>query len=126
MSEASEKGQALRRKVLGDKYVDSVAPTDDPFAAVLQKYVAENVWGGIWLRPGLELKTRSYLNLAMLTVLARPELKIHIRGALNNGITREEIAEVFIQAAMYGGVPVAVEAFRAAREVFAEEDAKSR
>jgi 4-carboxymuconolactone decarboxylase len=122
-SEAFKNGQAVRRKVLGDKYVDSVSQTKDPFALVLQEYVAENCWGGIWARPGLDLKTRSFLNLAMLSAMVRPhELKIHLRGALNNGITREEIAEVFLQTAMYCGTPAAVEAFRCAREVFAEED----
>lgn len=123
-NEAFEAGQAVRRQVLGDKYVDSVSQTrGDPFAQVLQQYVAENCWGGIWTRPGLDHKTRSFLNLAMLSALVRPhELRIHIRGALNNGITRDEIAEVFLQTAMYCGTPAAVEAFRSAREVFAEFD----
>lgn len=119
-----EKGQAVRRKVLGDEYVDSVSAPKDAFGMALQEYVAENCWGGIWTRPGLGLKTRSFLNLAMLSALVRPhELRIHIRGALNNGITREEIAEVFLQTAMYCGTPAAVEAFRCAKEVFAEFDA---
>ena len=122
-SEAFEKGQAIRRKVLGNSYVDSVSESRNPFAMELQKYVAENCWGGIWTRPGLDLKTRSFLNLAMLSALVRPhELKIHIRGALNNGITREEIAEVFLQTAMYCGTPAAVEAFRCAKEIFTELD----
>lgn len=123
-SEAFNKGQAIRRKVLGDAYVDSVSTPGDAFSQELQKYVAENCWGGIWSRPGLDLKTRSFLNLAMLSALVRPhELKIHLRGALNNSITRDEIAEVFLQTAMYCGTPAAVEAFRCAREVFAEVDA---
>ncbi|MCW5655410.1 carboxymuconolactone decarboxylase family protein [Hydrogenophaga sp.] len=123
-SDAFAKGQAIRRKVLGDAYVDSVSAPRDAFSQELQKYVAENCWGGIWSRPGLSLKTRSFLNLAMLSALVRPhELKIHLRGALNNGITREEIAEVFLQTAMYCGTPAAVEAFRCAREVFADIDA---
>lgn len=122
-SEAFDRGQAIRRKVLGDAYVDSVSAPKDAFSQTLQTYVAENCWGGIWGRPGLSPKTRSFLNLAMLSALVRPhELKIHLRGALNNGITREEIAEVFLQTAMYCGTPAAVEAFRCAREVFAEVD----
>ncbi|MCB1466732.1 MAG: carboxymuconolactone decarboxylase family protein [Rhizobiaceae bacterium] len=123
-SEQYEKGQRIRRQVLGDRYVNSVTNGADSFAQVFQTYAAENCWGGIWARPGLSLKQRSFLNLAMLSAMVRThELKLHIRGALNNGITREEIAEVFLQTAMYCGTPAAVEAFRAAKEVFTEMDA---
>ena len=81
----------------------------------------DNGWGAVWGRPGLPRKTRSLLNLAMLSALNRsPELKLHVRGALNNGVTKKEMAEVFLQVAIYCGVPSAIDAFRTAREVFAE------
>jgi len=107
--------------VLGAGYVDKAqAVVDDfnaPFADLLNTYC----WNDIWNRPGLDRKTRSMLNLAMLTALNRgPELRLHVNGALNNGLSKEDIREVFLQAAIYCGVPAAVEAFRVAREVFKE------
>jgi 4-carboxymuconolactone decarboxylase len=85
--------------------------------------VTEYCWGAVWTRPGLPRKTRSMLNLAMLTALNRPhEIKLHVKGALNNGISREEIAEIFLQAGVYCGVPAAIDAFRTAKEVFDEID----
>ncbi len=123
--ETYAKGEELRRKVLGESHSETPGGAQDTFQAVLQDYVVNNCWGEIWNRPGLDLKTRSFLNLAMLSALVRPpELKLHIRGALNTGITREEIAEVFLHVAMYCGTPSAVEAFKMAREVFREEDQK--
>ena len=89
----------------------------------MQELVTEYCWGAVWGRDGLPRKTRSMLNLAMLTILNRPhELRIHIAGALRNGVTKDEIREVFMQVAIYAGVPAGVDAFRAAREVFAEQD----
>jgi 4-carboxymuconolactone decarboxylase len=122
-----KKGLAVRRKVLGAEYVDRAIANADSFTQTLQDFVTEWCWGGVWTRSGLPRKTRSLLNLAMLTALNRPhEIKIHVRGALNNDITREEIAEVFLQAGIYAGVPAAVDAFRNAKEVFDELDQQKR
>ena len=119
-----DKGLAVRRKVLGDEYVDAALKNVDDFNAPLQDILNENCWGAIWGREGLPLKTRSMLNLAMLAVLNRPaELKSHVRGALRNGCTKEEISEVLLQAAVYGGVPVGMSSFALAREVFKEMEA---
>jgi 4-carboxymuconolactone decarboxylase len=120
-----EEGLVVRREVLGAEYVDRAiaAAEQDSFARTLQEFVTEWAWGRIWTRPGLTRKTRSLLNLAMLAALNRPhEIKLHVKGALNNGVTREEIAEVFLQAGVYAGMPAAVDAFRVAREVFEEID----
>jgi 4-carboxymuconolactone decarboxylase len=87
----------------------------------MQELVTQYCWGEVWNRPGLDRRTRSFLNLAMLTALNRPhELKLHVRGALNNGLTKDEIREVFLQSAIYCGVPAAIDSFRVAREVFKE------
>jgi 4-carboxymuconolactone decarboxylase len=116
-----EKGLAIRREVLGAEYVDNAIRTADDFNRPLQDLVTEYCWGAVWGRPGLPKKTRSMLNLAMLNALNRPhELKLHIRGALKNGVTREEIMEVLLQTGIYCGVPAAVDAFRTAREAFKE------
>lgn len=119
--ERYEDGLKTRREVLGADYVDkAMAAVDEfsrPFAELLNTYC----WNDIWNRPGLPRKTRSLLNLAMLSALGREhELKLHINGALNNGVTKEEIREVFLQVAIYCGVPAAVTSFRCAREVFKE------
>lgn len=118
-----DEGLAVRRAVLGADYVDkSIAGADD-FNRAMQELVTEYCWGEIWTRPGLDRKTRSLINLAMLTALNRPhEVKIHLRGALNNGVTKDEIKEVLLQTAIYCGVPAAIDSFRLAREVFAESD----
>jgi 4-carboxymuconolactone decarboxylase len=122
-----ELGVQLRREIFGDSYVDQQMQTADAYSRPWQDYVNEFVWGGIWGRPGLPRRTRSLLNLAMLAVLDMPqELRLHIRGALVNGVTREEIVEVFLQAAMYGGAPKGVQAFSAMREVFAEQAPRKR
>jgi 4-carboxymuconolactone decarboxylase len=119
--EVYEKGLAIRREVLGAEYVDNAIKNADAFNKPLQELVTEYCWGAVWGRPGLPKKTRSMLNLAMLTALNRPhELKLHVRGALNNGVSREEITEVLLQAAIYCGVPAAVDAFRTAREALKE------
>jgi 4-carboxymuconolactone decarboxylase len=123
--ELRDKGLAVRKAVLGAEHVERSFKTADDFSMPFQEFVTEYCWGACWTREGLPRKTRSLLNLGMLSALNRPpELKLHIRGALNNGVTREEIREVFIQVAIYCGVPAAVESFRCAREVFAEVDAK--
>ncbi len=120
-----DKGLAIRREVLGPEYVDKSIASMDEFTKPLQELVTQYCWGEVWGRPELPRKTRSFLNLAMIAALNRPhELKLHVRGALRNGLTREEIREVFLQVAIYCGVPASIDAFRVAREVFAEEDAK--
>ena len=119
--EMFEKGLGIRRKVLGAEYVDNAIATADDFNRPLQELVTQYCWGEIWGRPGLDKKTRSLLNLAMISALNRPhEVKMHVRGALNNGVTKEEIKEVFLQVAIYCGVPAGVDSFRIAREVFKE------
>jgi len=116
-----EKGLNNRREVLGAEYVDNAIASADDFSRPLQELVTEYCWGAVWDRPGLDRKTRSIINLAMLTALNRPhELKLHIKGALNNGLSKAEISEVLLQTAIYCGVPAAVDSFRSAREVFAQ------
>ena len=122
-----DKGLAVRREVLGAEYVDKSIAAATEFTRPLQEFVTEYCWGAVWTRPGLPRKTRSMLNLAMLTALNRPhEIKLHVKGALNNGISREEIAEIFLQAGVYCGVPAAVDAFRNAKEVFDEIDKQKK
>ena len=115
-------GLKTRREVLGAGYVDKAMAAADPFSQEFVELLNTYCWNDIWNRPGLSRKMRSVLNLGMLCALNREhELKLHIRGALNNGITRDEIKEVFLQVAIYCGVPAAVVAFRAAKEVFQSE-----
>src|SRR5258708_23399486 len=117
-----DKGLEIRTAVMGKAYVDKAlnANTDD-FGKPVQDYVTEYAWGAVWGREGLSRKTRSMLNIAMLTTLNRPhELKLHIRAALGNGVTQEEVREILMHVAIYAGVPAAVDAFRTAREVFSE------
>jgi 4-carboxymuconolactone decarboxylase len=122
--EQFEKGLKIRREVLGAEYVDRSVANADDMTAPLQKLVTEWCWGEIWGRPGLDRRTRSFLNLAMLTALNRPhELRLHVRGAINNGLTRQEIQEVILQAAIYCGVPAALDCMRVAVEVLKEIDA---
>lgn len=120
--ELYEKGLKNRREVLGAEYVDNAIKSADEFTRPLQDLVTEYCWGAIWDRPGLDRRTRSIVNLGMITALNRPaELKLHVRGALENGLTKNEIMEIFLQTAIYCGVPAAIESFRVAREVFKEE-----
>jgi len=119
-----ERGREIRSSVLGKEYVDHAFKTADDFNRPLQELVTEYCWGAIWGREELPRKTRSMLNLAMISALNRPhELKAHIKGALANGVTKVEIREVLLQVAIYCGVPAAVDSFRIAREVFAEQEA---
>ena len=119
--ELFDKGLATRREVLGTEYVDASIKNATDFNIDMQELVTQYCWGDVWNRPGLERKTRSFLNLAMITALNRPhELKLHVRGAINNGLTKEEIKEVFLQASIYCGVPAAIDSFRVASEVFKE------
>ena len=124
-SELFKKGLQVRREVLGAQYVDASISQADDFSRPLQELVTEYCWGTVWTRPGLDRKTRSLLNLAMLTALNRPhEVKLHIRGALNNGCSKNDIMEVFLQTAIYCGVPAAVDSFRVAKETFQEIESK--
>lgn len=121
--ELFEKGDTIRREVLGNAHVDRSIANADPFAKVIQDYVTKNAWGEVWGREGLDRRSRSILNLGMLSALGKEhELKVHIKGALRNGITREELAEIFLQVAVYCGAPAALECFRYARDVFADVD----
>ena len=116
-----EEGMKIRREVLGAEYVDKAMAQADDFSRPIQELVTEYCWGEIWTRPGLPRKTRSLINLAMLTALNRShEFKLHVRGALNNGCTKDEIKEVILQTAIYCGVAAAVSGLRLAREVFKE------
>ena len=116
-----ERGLAIRRQVLGDKYVDAAMNNMTDFNRPLQELLNEYCWGAAWGREGLTRKERSMINLAMLTALGRThEVETHVRGALNNGLTKEQIAEVLLQTAIYCGVPAAVDSFRAATKVIAE------
>lgn len=119
-----ERGLDLRREVLGAEHVDHSFRSADDFTRPMQELVTEYCWGEIWSRPGLDRKSRSLINLAMLTALNRPhEIRLHVRGAMNNGVTKEELMEVFMQCAVYCGVPAGMEAMRIAKEVLAEIEA---
>ena len=107
--------------MLGAEYVDGAIRNADDFNTPIQELVTEYCWNEIWNRPGLDRRTRSMLNLAMITALNRPhELKLHVRGAINNGLSKNDIQEVFLQTAIYCGVPAAIDSFRTAKEVFKE------
>ena len=124
-SKLFEKGLEVRREVLGAEYVDASISQADDFSRPLQELVTEYCWGAVWTRPGLNRKTRSLLNLVMLTALNRPhEVKLHLKGAINNGCSKNEIMEALLQTAIYCGVPAAVDSFRLAREVFKEAERK--
>ncbi|HYB10429.1 MAG TPA: 4-carboxymuconolactone decarboxylase [Alphaproteobacteria bacterium] len=117
-------GLTVRRAVLGRAYVDKSLASADWFNMPFQELTTEYCWGKIWSRPGLSRKTRSLLNLAMLAALNRPhELKLHVRGAINNGVTPEEMQEVMLQVAIYCGIPASLEGFRITREALLEAGA---
>lgn len=125
MESKFDKGLAIRKSVLGKEHVEESMRSADEFNMPMQELVTEYCWGDVWNREGLEKKQRSFLNLAMLTALNRPhELKLHVRGAVNNGITNEEIKEVFLQTAIYCGVPAAIDSFKIAKEVFREMESE--
>ena len=119
--ELYERGLAIRKSVLGKEYVEKSLASADDFTMPLQRLVTEYCWGACWGREELPKKMRSMLNLAMLTALNRPhEIKLHVRGALNNGLTPEQIREVLLHTMVYCGVPATLDAFRAAKEVIDE------
>ena len=118
-----EQGMKVRRAVLGDGHMDESLKNRNEFHEAFQDLLTRYAWGEIWSRPGLPRQTRSMLTLAMMVALNRPEeLRLHLRAALNNGVTREEIREVLLQTAIYCGVPAANSAFHLAQEVFARQD----
>jgi 4-carboxymuconolactone decarboxylase len=123
-NETYERGLAIRKSILGEAYVDNAIANADDFTRPMQDLVTEYCWGAVWGREGLERKLRSVVNLAMISALNRPhELKLHIKGALNNGVSKTEIREILLQVGVYCGFPAGIDAFRTAREVFAELDA---
>jgi len=122
-----DKGLAVRKEVLGIEYVERQLKTVDDFGMPMQELVTQSCWGWLWTRPQLPRKMRSLVNLGMLSALNRPnEFKTHVRGALTNGCSREEIREVLLQVAVYCGMPAGVEAFRLAREAMKEYEQEKR
>ena len=116
-----ERGMTVRRLVLGDAHVDRSLRNATEFTRPVQEFVTESCWGDIWSRPGLDLRTRSMINLAMLTALNRMhEFEVHVRGAVQNGCSRQDIQEVLLQTAAYCGAPAALESFRVAERVLDE------
>lgn len=126
-NEKFARGLALRKQVLGAEYVEKSMASADSFSMPMQELSTEYCWGHVWTRPGLELRERSLINIAMISALNRPhELKLHVKAALNNGLTREQIREVILQVAVYCGVPAGIDSTRIAREAFAEIDAAKK
>jgi len=122
-TEEFKRGLEVRTEVLGEEYVKASMERGaaDPFTRKLQQFATEYAWGTVWCSDGLDRKTRSLINLSLLSALGREaELRLHTRGAINNGVSKDEIAEAFLQTAVYAGVPAAVSAFRTAKEVFDE------
>jgi 4-carboxymuconolactone decarboxylase len=125
MSDMYEKGLAIRKAVLGAEYVDKAIAGADDFTRPIQELVTKYCWGEVWGRQTLSRRDRSLLNIAMISALNRPhELKLHVKGALTNGVSRDEIREVLMQVAIYCGVPAAVDSTRIAKEAFSEVDAQ--
>lgn len=126
-NELFERGLAIRKAVLGNDYVERSLAAADDFSRPIQELSTEYCWGRVWSRPGLERRDRSLINLGMIAALNRPhELKLHVKAALTNGVTREEISEVFLQVAVYCGIPAGIDSVRIAHEAFAEVDAGAR
>ena len=120
-SEMFNKGLSKRRKVLGDEYVDKALATADEFGADLQKLITEYAWGEVWNKEALSDKERSMINLGMISALNRPhELELHLKGAINNGLTKEQIKDIFLQVTVYCGAPAGIDSMRIARKVFKE------
>ena len=118
-----DEGLKLRKQVLGADYVERSMASADAFSMPMQQLSTEYCWGYVWTRPGLALRDRSLVNIGMISALNRPhELKLHVKAALTNGLTREEICEVLLQVAVYCGVPAGIDSVRIAREAFAEVD----
>ena len=119
--ELYERGLKIRREVVGDAYVDASLKNADAFSQPMQELVTQYCWGDVWSRPGLDRRSRSLLNLGMIAALNRSdELATHVRGAINNGVSKEEISEAFLQVAVYCGMPAGLSSFKIARQVFKE------
>ncbi|MES2184827.1 MAG: 4-carboxymuconolactone decarboxylase [Pseudomonadota bacterium] len=117
--ELYEQGLKIRREVVGDAYVDASLKNSDEFSQPMQELVTQYCWGDVWSRPGMDRRTRSLMNLSMIAALNRTdELHVHVRGAINNGVTKEEIQEAFLQVAIYCGMPAGLGSFKVARAVF--------
>ena len=120
-----EQGMKVRRAVLGDSHVDRAEANKTPFDADFQRFITETAWGSVWTRPGLDRRTRHLITLAMLAAMSKEhELAMHIRATQNTGVTQEELKEVFMQVAIYAGVPAANTAFSIAKSVYAELSGK--
>jgi 4-carboxymuconolactone decarboxylase len=118
-----EKGLAVRKEVLGVDYVERSIAGADEFTRTMAEWSTAYCWGALWTRPGFDRRSRSIVNLALISALNRPhELKLHVKAALKNGRTRDEIKEIFLQVAVYAGVPAGIDSFRIAREAFKELD----
>ena len=118
-----DRGIEIRRAVLGDEYVDAALTRQDEFTAPFQDFITRSAWGDVWARPGLDRRTRSCITVAILAALGHErELGIHLRGALRNAVTTDELREVLLQTAIYAGVPAANRAFAVAQEILAEGD----
>jgi 4-carboxymuconolactone decarboxylase len=115
-----ERGMKARREVLGDEHVDRATNQTTDFDADFQRWITELAWGGVWARPGLDLRTRSLVTIAILAALGREELELHLRAAPNTGVTPEEIAEALMHVGIYAGVPAAHAAFGVAKRVLSE------
>jgi 4-carboxymuconolactone decarboxylase len=113
-----EDGMEIRRRVLGDEYVDRATAAATDFDEDFQRWITETAWGGVWARPGLELKTRSLLTIAILGALNHDELELHLRAARNTGVTPAEVSEALLHVAVYAGVPAANRAFKVAKAVY--------
>jgi 4-carboxymuconolactone decarboxylase len=127
LQERARQGAQVRREVLGAAYVDAGKQKANPFTEHFIEFTQTQCWGNVWLREGLSRKTRSMLNVCMLAALARwHEFEVHVRGALNNGVTPEEIAEILLHTAVYAGIPIASEGFRRANQVITEVAAEQK
>jgi 4-carboxymuconolactone decarboxylase len=115
-----EEGMAMRRRVLGDDHVDRAMAATTDLDRAFQEWITDSVWGGIWTRPAIDLKTRSLLTIAILGALNHEELELHLRACRNTGVTREEVAEALLHVAVYAGVPAANRAFKVAKSIYEE------
>ena len=121
-----ERGLKIRKEVLGEDYVNKSIAGADEFTRTMAEWSTEFCWGALWSRPGLDRRSRSIANLSMISALNRPhELKLHVKAAVKNGVTRDEIKEVLLQVAVYCGVPAGIDSFRIARDAFKELDAEA-
>lgn len=118
---AHEEGMEIRRRVLGDDHVDRATAAATDLDAYFQRWITETAWGGVWARPGLDLRVRSLISIAILGALNHDELELHLRAARNTGVTPEEVREALLHVAVYAGIPAANRAFRVAKQIYEEE-----